>query len=212
MRALGRFLLWSLVGLVVVIGGLRLTVLRWWRVPDDDPYLEASIAPALKGGDWVLLWRLGPPPLGSLVMCPEPKHPERVVIGRLVGEPGETVKVDSSRLLVKDKAMPREGACANARFSVASPHDGSLHEQHCTTEVIKGLVHEKGEVDPTEALPVYEAEVGADEALLISDNRLFPYDSRDYGPVSREDCPESVFFRLIGKEGFLGERRFTYIR
>ena len=85
MRALGRWALWSLIGFVVLVAALRATAIRWWRVPDDDPYLEASIAPSLRGGDLVLLWRLTEPTLGNLVICPEPKHTDRMVVGRMVG-------------------------------------------------------------------------------------------------------------------------------
>ena len=47
----------------------------------------------------------------------------------------------------------------------------------------------------------------------MSDNRRFPYDSRDFGVVDRSTCKETVFFRLIGREGFFhAPTRFTYIR
>ena len=42
----------------IFIGLARLTVLRWWRVPNNDPYLTASISPSVRGGDLILLWRL----------------------------------------------------------------------------------------------------------------------------------------------------------
>ena len=52
-----RYLGWTLFIAGAVIGLARLTVIRWWQVPLGDPYLEASLAPSLQGGDWVLLWR-----------------------------------------------------------------------------------------------------------------------------------------------------------
>jgi hypothetical protein len=48
---------------------------------------------------------------------------------------------------------------------------------------------------------------------LVSDNRLFPYDSRDFGAVPQENCQETVFFRLVGKGGFFDTAtRNQYIR
>ena len=44
MRTLGRWLLWTLIGFGVVIGALRAVALRWWKVPEGDPWLEASVA------------------------------------------------------------------------------------------------------------------------------------------------------------------------
>jgi type IV secretory pathway protease TraF len=49
--------------------------------------------------------------------------------------------------------------------------------------------------------------------FLLSDNRSFPYESRQYGSVQRETCKETVLFRLVSSRGY-GDwnRRFTYIR
>ena len=79
-----RYLAWALIIVGAIIGLLRLTVIRWWQVPVGDPYLEASLAPSLRGGDWVLLWRGSAPIAGNLVLCPEPKTAGRAVIGRIL--------------------------------------------------------------------------------------------------------------------------------
>ena len=56
-------------------------------------------------------------------------------------------------------------------------------------------------------------EVPPGNVFLLSDNRLFPYDSRDYGSVPLDSCKETVFFRLVGIKGYLdGETRFTFIQ
>jgi signal peptidase I len=213
MRAIGRWALWALVSIVVIVVLLRVTALRWWRVPDDDPYLEASITPTLNGGDLVILWRLTPPVLGSLVICPEPKHPERMTIGRLVGEERENVVVQGSRIIVNERAFPTEGDCADSRFKVASPQNGSELEQTCSIEVANGVLHERGNADSTADVAKLELRIGEGEAALVSDNRRYPYDSRDFGPVVRETCTESIVFRLVGAKGFFDSAtRFRYVR
>jgi signal peptidase I len=213
MRALGRFTLWAVVGFIAVIVLFRLTAMRLWKVPEDDPYLVASVAPALRGGDWVLLWRLSPPAVGSLALCPEPKHADRVVVGRLIGEEGQKVTVSGSYIEVNGKRLPSEGGCSAQRFKVRAPRNGADIELRCTTEVVNASVHERGEAEAIADLAPFEAEVGSGEVLLVSDNRRFPYDSRDFGAVDRATCKETVFFRLIGHEGFFhSATRFTYIR
>ena len=78
---------------------------------------------------------------------------------------------------------------------------------------MNGSVHERGEAEAIADLPNFEAKVGPGETLLVSDNRRFPYDSRDFGVLDRSTCKETVFFRLIGREGFFHPAtRFTYIR
>ena len=48
---------------------------------------------------------------------------------------------------------------------------------------------------------------------LVSDNRQFPWDSREFGPVERSSCMETVIFRLMSKEGFFDvPNRLTLIR
>jgi len=102
-----RFSAWTLVIVGAIIGIARLTVIRWWQVPLGDPYLEASLAPTLRGGDWIILWRGSAPIEGALVLCPEPKASGRVVIARLLGEARDHVKVNSN-LLVNERAFETE--------------------------------------------------------------------------------------------------------
>jgi signal peptidase I len=213
MRAIGRFALWAVIGTIAVIALFRLTAIRWWKVPENDPYLVASVGPALRGGDWVLLWRLSPPALGSLALCPEPKHADRVVVGRMIGDEGQHVTVSGTYVEIDGKRLPSEGGCSSPRFTVKAPRNGNEIELRCSTEVVNGSVHERGEAEAIADLPSFEAKVAPGEVLLISDNRRFPYDSRDFGAVDRATCKETVFFRLMGREGFFhSATRFTYIR
>jgi signal peptidase I len=213
MRTLGRWLLWTLIGFAVVVGSLRAVALRWWKVPEGDPWLEASVAPTLRGGDWVLAWRLTEPSLGSLVLCPEPKHTERLTVGRLVGDKGDHVRVEGTRVSINERVFRAEGSCADEHFKVDAPDGRKDVEQRCSIEVAHGLIHMRGEAEETAEHAVYEQEVQNGEALLISDNRRFPYDSRDYGPMVRATCKETIVFRLVGKAGFFDSAtRFQYIR
>ncbi len=212
MRGVGRFVLW----LSIAVGGmlliLRLTAIRWWKIPEDDPYLAASVAPTLRGGDWVLLWRLTPPVPGMLALCPEPNHPERVVIGRAIGDPEDTVKVQGSLLFLRGRLQESEGDCVDRSFTVEDPETGTEVVQTCTTEVAAGMRHSRGNAARQPDKPDFETKVGDGEFVLVSDNRRFPYDFREYGPVDRSTCKEAVFFRLVGSDGFGSDRRFTYIR
>ncbi|MGC4093575.1 MAG: hypothetical protein QM756_37890 [Polyangiaceae bacterium] len=52
-------MIWFVLVVGVLVGVARATAIRWWRVPEDDPYLEASIAPTLRPGDLdlALAWK-----------------------------------------------------------------------------------------------------------------------------------------------------------
>jgi len=207
-----RFLLYVALVLGVIGGLLRLFAVRVIRIPNDDPYLEASIAPTLAGGDLVVLYRLSPPTFGDLVLCPEPGAHDRWVIGRIVGQPGDTVEIHGSTVRVNGKASSSEGGCLESTFTVADPATGAPTELRCDREDLFGRVHLRGSGKPREQTEIAFTP-GPDQLVLVSDNRWFPYDSRDFGLVDAATCRESILFRLLGPAGFRDARtRFTVIR
>jgi signal peptidase I len=207
-----RYLAWTLFIVGGLIGIARLTVIRWWRLPTGDPYLEASLAPGLRGGDWLILWRGSAPIEGNLVLCPEPKTAGRYTLGRIVGEGGDHVKLASEGLLVNGRRFETESGCAP--FNVRDPSTGQDVRQSCRLEVVGGRTHPRGEPNPTLPKPgEADIDVPNGQVFLVSDNRQFPWDSREFGPVERSTCAETVIFRLVSKDGFFDiPNRFTVIR
>ena len=207
-----RFLAWTLIIVGAIVGILRLTVIRWWRVPVGDPYLEASLAPSLRGGDLVILWRGTAPVEGNLVLCPEPKAAGRYVIGRILGEKGDRVKITSDGVLVNGRGFETESTCDS--LTVRDPGTGQEVQQSCRREVIGSETHLRAELVPSLAKPSdAEVDVPGGQVFLVSDNRQFPWDSREFGPVERSTCVETVVFRLISKDGFFDvASRLTLIR
>lgn len=202
MRKMFRFLFWVALVAGAVIGLARATVIRWWRVPTDDPYLTSSISPSIRAGDLILLWRGTKPGFGDLVLCPEPKRPDRVVIGRLIGEQRDKLTVKNGSVVVNNKQMGDEGNCSIGTFTEIDPGTRIPVEQHCSLEDVGGDVHQLGSLTEGVAPGDVETVVPNDHVWLVSDNRMFPYDSREFGPVLRSTCTEMVFFRLVGSGGF----------
>jgi signal peptidase I len=195
-----RITAWTLLILGALVGVLRLTCIRWWQLPLSDPYFEASVAPSLRGGDWVLLWRATAPAFGDLVLCPEPKT-NRPVIGRIIAEGGDHLKIDGANVTINNHAIETETACD--RFRVHDPASGAEVDQGCAVEVVGSHTHIRGNA-PAELLKSFDTEVDVPrgQVFLFSDNREFPYDSRQFGVVDRSTCIETVFFRLLSKDGF----------
>jgi signal peptidase I len=202
MRKMFRFLFWCALVVGGLIGVLRATAIRWWRVPSDDPFLTASTSPSIRAGDLILLWRLTKPGFGDLVLCPEPKRPDRVVIGRLAGEGRDDLEVNGGDVVVNGRRQIVESGCATKTFTEHDPETRIEVEQRCNVEDINGG-HFRGEIPPSSVRPAdVKTTVPDGQVWLVSDNRLYPYDSRDFGPVPRETCRELVFFRLVGAGGF----------
>ncbi|MEZ4222462.1 MAG: signal peptidase I [Polyangiaceae bacterium] len=214
MRKFARFLLWTAIVLGAIVGLARAVALRWWRVPVNDPYLEAAIAPTLRGGDLLILWRLTKPEFGDLVVCPEPNMPHRVVVGRIVAQGGDHIEVEGQTLKVNERASSTEEACIPPKFSVRHPTTSSEIEQQCQMESLAGHLHMRGSTVQHGMMPrTVDSRVDSGKVFLLSDNRLLPYDSRDFGQVEAKTCTETVIFRLVGVKGFFDvATRFTLIR
>ena len=195
-----RYLAWFAAIVGVLIGILRYTVIRWWQVPSGDPYLDSSIAPTLHGGDWVISWRGSMPRDGDLTMCAEPKA-NRAVIGRIVGLQGEHVKMLREALIVNEKSAENSTSCDP--FTTHDPATGLAVKQGCSEEVTADKRHMIGMIGENPAQPATaDTNVTEGQAFLASDNRLFPWDSRDFGQVDRSTCTETIVFRLVSKDGF----------
>lgn len=214
--SLTRFLVW----LLLLVGGcvlvLRLTVIRWIRLPsaESDPVFAASVEPSLRGGDLILAYRMGQPKFGDLVLCAEPGAPERFIIGRIFGEAGDKVRIVNGEPVVNGKNFVLERSCDPSVVTYPHPDTGAEVKQQCHVEAMAGGFHKVGVVQGHKVFPEdREYNVPEDRWLLLSDNRLFPYDSRDFGYVEATACKERVFARLVGKAGWGDvERRLNYIQ
>lgn len=210
-----RNLVWLLLLLGVIVGFARLTSLRWWQVPSDDADLAASVAPTLGAGDWVILWRLTPPGFGDLVLCPDPEEPGEIVIGRIAGEGGDQVTInDHGDIEVNGARMRSERACKESLITVDHPRSGDAVELRCDIETLGGVHHKRALMPANDPKPLsVKTEVDPGKLYLISDNRYFPFDSRDFGEVPRESCSEAVVFRLVSRLGFTHvESRLSWIQ
>lgn len=200
-RSFPRLIAYLAIFFGVLIGVARATAIRWYKVPTDDPYLQASVAPTLSGGDWILLWRLTKPGFGDLALCAEPKAEYRSVIGRIVAVGRDKVEIRGSELSVNNRRMSNENA-DNPTFTVIDPVTKQEIEQPLDKEDLAGRIHLRGGLpsDKRRDPVTLTAEPGS--AVLVSDNRYLPYDSRDFGLVPMETCKEMVIYRVVGAKGF----------
>lgn len=215
MAALTRFLVWSVLIVAAILGVARLVAVRWIHLPVNDPVLETSVQPTLEGGDLVVLWRLSKPAFGDLILCPEPEFPDRYVIGRLLGLPGDTIHFKNGVPTVNGKALVVERGCDPPIYTFPHPDRPSEEvQQSCSWEAVGGGLHMMGEPQIGPIAPEdRQYEVPEDRWFLVSDNRHFSYDSRDFGFVEPASCKELVLLRLVSRRGWSdSKRRLTYIQ
>jgi signal peptidase I len=211
-----RVVVFTVVVLGALVGALRLTCLRWWKVPEDDPDLAASLAPTLAPGDWVILWRATAPGFGDLVLCPDPEDPSEVFVARIVGEPGDTLNIDDTGwITINNVRIRSELACDPPKFTVPNPRSGDAVELRCDIETLGGVHHRRALVPPTETQrpTAFHRELDEGAVFLVSDNRLYPFDSRDFGPLPQASCKEAVIFRLVSRLGLSDvKKRLSWIQ
>ena len=204
LRKLGSFLLWTTLIVGVIAGALRLLVVRTWTVPSDDPSLSSSIAPSLAPGDVLLLLHAGNPGFGELVRCTDPDEPRRWVIGRIAGEAGDTVELQDERLIINGRKADLETACKEPKIQVPHPNTEAPVDMRCDMEALGASTHKRayGSSKTHGVRSPVKRTVQAGFFFLVSDNRVFPYDSTTYGPVPVETCDARVIFRLWSAEGW----------
>lgn len=194
-------LLWTIGGLLVVALLLRLFVLKVWTIP-DDPYLSASLAPTLSGGDTVIVITRGTPGFGDLVRCPDPESAGAFVVGRIAGVENDRIEVEAATLRVNDQRYAGDMACADGRIKVVHPDTKNEVELSCDVVQMGGGWHYRATGTQVLYEPKKTVTVGKGMVFLVSDNRALHDDSRDYGLLPRSACQERIAFRLWGKSGW----------
>jgi signal peptidase I len=98
-KSILKGLLWIsiILGIILFIG--RFT---FW-VPGAAP--DNAMAPNIWAGDKFIVLTRGEPGLGSVVYCDHPVYAGQVVVGRIVGLPGDTVEMLGDQLLLNDDAV-----------------------------------------------------------------------------------------------------------
>lgn len=215
MEKVYRYVGWTLLVAAALVVALRAVALRWWQLPlqSVDAELAASVGPSLRGGDWVLLWRLTQPAKGDLVVCPDPDDPTNIVMGRIVAEGGDLVSIDGQSVTLNGAKPEIDYNCTEQTFSLTNPDNGQAVEIYCDMEDVGGKLHMRGHDGSERTRTRFEKRVEPGKIFLLSDNRVHPFDSRHYGTIERDKCKETVFFRLVSEAGFFdAENRLTFIR
>jgi signal peptidase I len=193
--------------LALVLGGLffglQATCLSFWTVPSDDPLFSASIAPTLEPGDLIMTWRLGTPSYAELVRCSSPEVPGRSVVGRILGEPGDRVEGSGHAIFVNKRIISSARACPTGRYTLPHPINGDPVDFVCEEEETGGHAYTRLRLEISPEQPEkFNAVVPNDNFFLVSDNRAFHYDSREYGPLAKSTCKERIMLRLWSARGW----------
>ena len=128
-----------------------------------------SMEPNFHGGDYLIVdelsYQFRAPERGEVVVFKYPNDPSQRYIKRIVGLPGETIKIESGKVFIHQDGEP-----------------SSLNE----LDYLSQVVYTPGDVQIT---------LSKDEYFVLGDNRSLSADSRRWGPLPEEDIIGRVFLR-----------------
>jgi signal peptidase I len=201
-----RVILWVAAAAAVLLVAGRTVLLDGWVVPDDNK-MAAAVAPTLQGGDAVLYMRHNKPAFGDLVRCVDPDDPTRFVVGRVAGLHGDTVETNGRELTVNGTRYTGEMACAEAKLTIPHPTTGSTVDLWCDQVSMGGHPHFRGSNGNVGLASPTKNVVGDGMLFLVSDDRTYHDDSRDFGTVQAASCTGRIIFRVVGKGGWGDDKR-----
>lgn len=169
-RSVGRFF-WELVK-AFLIAMVIIIPIRYFLI---QPFFVrgASMEPTFDDGQYLIIdqlsYRFREPARGEVVVFRYPNNPAQFFIKRIVGLPGETVKIENSQLVVQNKQHPQ---------GVVLDESGYL-----PSEVRTG-----GQLTFT---------LSESEYFVLGDNRPASSDSRSWGQLPRHDIVGRVWVRAF---------------
>jgi signal peptidase I len=170
-----RLRLWGISLLEVAkVGLLALAIVLPIRLFIVCPFYVkgASMEPNFYDKEYLLIdeisYRFQAPQRGEVVVFRYPQDPREYFIKRIIGLPGETLKMDQGDIYLLDKS---------------------------TNEWTKITETYLPSTDQTFALDSKELTLGPDEFFVLGDNRAHSRDSRFFGPLNRRYLVGRVMLR-----------------
>ncbi len=188
LKTLFSFAMW-IVAIALTVGA----VLKLFFV-DVIVLGHDAMAPTITVGEQVFLWRGAKPELADIAVCANPARPAELVVGRVLGTPGQSVKTEPRRGLVINRDRVETDIEEETRYSVTT--NGRVATVHRVVETFAGRDYTTF-YPASLALEFRPVEVEPGRLFLLGDNRaFFGHDSRSFGTVDAATCRGTVFMRF----------------
>jgi signal peptidase I len=171
-------LIWDFLKIVLI----ALVIILPIRYFIFQPFIVSgsSMEPNFQNGQYLIIdelsYHFSPPARGQVIVLKYPRDTKQYFIKRIIGLPGERIKVDNGRVTIFNAQHP-DGVALNEAYlpnqGLTYPHDTIL-------------------IGGTKTLTL-----GTNEYFMMGDNRLASSDSRDWGVLPAKDIVGKVFIRAL---------------
>lgn len=153
-----------------------------------------SMVPNLVAGDTFLVKTVGKLGLGDIAVCEDPEQAGSMVVLRVMGLPGMSVRFKHNHIILDGEMIQREGIDPLLYVDETSGEQ-LTYAVRIGTEYVGGQLFDVALMDRAGGQQQRAFTVPDEHFYLVGDNRNMARDSRNFGPVPIESC--------IGKATFL---------
>ncbi|HYE22274.1 MAG TPA: signal peptidase I [Verrucomicrobiae bacterium] len=164
---------------VIVVALLIILPIRYYIF---QPFVVSgsSMEPNFSDGQYLIIdeisYRFREPKRGEVIVLRFPDDHKQYFIKRVVGLPGEKIQIDNGRVTLFNKENPKGVVLVEPYL----PNQGLTFPHNAT------LIGGKKTI-----------QLDDDEYFTMGDNRLASSDSRDWGPLNRDEIIGKVFVRAL---------------
>ena len=140
----------------------------------------SSMEPNFSHGQYLIIdeisYRFREPQRGEVLVIKFPNDPKQFFIKRIIGLPGEQIKIENGLVTISNPDNPNGTAIEESYL----PNQGLTFPHN--TELVGGK---------------NVLTLGENEYFMLGDNRLGSSDSRDWGKLERDEIVGKVFIRAL---------------
>lgn len=209
MKSLIKFALSAtlIVAIITIVGRLFLF--------DIGKTANYSMAPNIIPGDIFLFRTIGLLGKGDIAVCQHPEDPSSLVIGRILGVPGDKLKLKNNHFSYGRSTVHHNYTSPLIYFDT-STEEHMKYVVRIAEEKVGGVLYSVAFMDTSRGQHFQETIVPEHQFFIVGDNRNMAHDSRNFGFVPIASCLGEAVFLLWASEtnGDLkqSERSFSWIR
>jgi signal peptidase I len=175
----GLFVLLLVLLFVAVVGRILVFQLGY-----TESY---SMVPNLLAGDTFVVRTVGKLGLGDVAVCKDPEQTGSMVVLRVMGLPGMSVKFRLNHIIL-DGTMIQRDMIDPLLYVDETSGEQLTYAVRIGSEHVGGQLFDVALMDRAGGQQQREFTVPAEHFYLVGDNRNMARDSRNFGPVPIESC------------------------